>query len=404
MTPFRSPAFRYLWGSSVAFAGAQGMERVLTSWLALELGAGPLMIGVMFAIRMLPSLLFGLAAGTVADRGHRPRQLQAVGAGALILMAAFGLLIGGGGGQLWQVMLFGFIAGCVQVFDTPARQALVVDTAPEGAAMRALALNALAGRIATALGALVAGALIAQIGVPLSYLAVAASYGLVALFVAAIRVPRAAHSAADRPPFREAMWGSARLIIDSSHMRVLVIAGLICEVFAFSHMSAIPLFAQDVLAAGPEGLGTLSASLTAGGAVAVALLSLLPERVGRQPLLGATFLVYGVSIIALAGTRSLATASAALVITGCCAAAFDVLQQTLIQMAVPAEQRGRAVGVWVLSLGSAPLGHLEMGALMAAGGVPLALTLNGAVTVAAAVVLLIVAPRYRWARRQAPAG
>jgi hypothetical protein len=78
-----------------------------------------------------------------------------------------------------------------------------------------------------------------------------------------------------------------------------------------------------------------------------------------------------------------------------------VLQQTLIQMAVPADQRGRAVGVWVLSIGSAPLGHLEMGALMALGGVPLALTINGGITVAAAIALLALAPAYRLARRSA---
>ena len=79
---------------------------------------------------------------------------------------------------------------------------------------------------------------------------------------------------------------------------------------AFSHFSALPLFAQDVLAAGPEGLGTLNASLSAGGALAVMLLSLLPERVPRQPLLGAIFLVYGLSIMAWAGAESLVAAAA----------------------------------------------------------------------------------------------
>ena len=86
---------------------------------------------------------------------------------------------------------------------------------------------------------------------------------------------------------------------------------------------------------------------------------------------------------------------------GFCAGAFDLLQQTLIQMAVPNEQRGRAVGLWVLSLGSAPVGHLEMGMLIAALGVPIALLINGALTVAAAATLLVRAPVYRWARAQA---
>jgi MFS family permease len=90
-----------------------------------------------------------------------------------------------------------------------------------------------------------------------------------------------------------------------------------------------------------------------------------------------------------------------LVVTGICAGAFDVLQQTLIQMAVPAEQRGRAVGVWVLSLGSAPLGHLEMGAMVAAIGAPGALLINGAITTIAAAALLARMPGYRWWRARA---
>jgi hypothetical protein len=64
---------------------------------------------------------------------------------------------------------------------------------------------------------------------------------------------------------------------------------------------------------------------------------------------------------------------------------------------VPDEQRGRAVGVWVLGLGSAPVGHLEMGALAAALGVPAALLINGALTLVAAAMLLLRAPGYRWA-------
>jgi hypothetical protein len=76
--------------------------------------------------------------------------------------------------------------------------------------------------------------------------------------------------------------------------------------------------------------------------------------------------------------------------------------QTLIQMAVPDEQRGRAVGIWVLGLGSAPLGHLEMGMLVAALGAPIALLINGTLTVAASATLLVRAPGYRWTLRARP--
>ena len=402
MTPFRSPAFRRLWCSSLAAAGAQGMERTVTAWLVLETGGGAFAIGLIFAARMLPSLLFGLAAGTIADRADRPRLLLTVAGAALLLMATFGWLVGTGGIRVWEVVAFAFAAGCLQVFDTPARQALVLDTVPRDVAPRALAQNALAARLATALGALGAGVLIPLIGVAPCYLVVAVAYGLMAVLVVALRVPQEHRILVALPPFSRAFRDAARLIVDVPAVRTLIGAGIACEVFAFSHMSALPLFAQDVLATGAEGLGTLNAAAAIGGAIAVALLSLLPGGWRRQPLLGAIFLVYGLSILVLATTRDLAAAAAVLVVTGFCAGAFDLLQQTLIQTAVPDAQRGRAVGMWVLSLGSAPVGHLEMGMLVAALGAPIALLINGAVTVAAAATLLARAPGYRWIRWARP--
>lgn len=401
MSPFRSPAFVRLWSSGVAAMAAQGLERTATAWLALEAGGGPVAVGLIFAARMLPSLLFGLAAGTIADRADRPRQLLAVAGAALLLMAGFGWLVGAGGTRIWQVVAFAFAAGCVQVFDTPARQALVLDTVSRDAALRALALTALAARCATALGALGAGLLIPLAGVPGCLFAAAAAYGLAAAVVAPLRVAQEHRARGEPPPFRQAFRDAARLLLDNPALRMLVLAGVVCEVFAFSHLTAMPLFAQDVLAAGPAGLGALNAAASVGGALAVALLALLPDG-RREPLLAATFVVYGLAIMGLALTRSLAVAIVVLLLIGCCAAAFDVLQQTLIQMAVPDAQRGRAVGLWVLSIGSAPAGHLQMGALAAVLGVPGALVINGAVTVAAAATLLARAPAYRWARRARP--
>ncbi|MCX6046792.1 MAG: MFS transporter [Chloroflexi bacterium] len=397
MTPFQSPAFRRLWGSSLASAGAQGLERTATAWLALETGGGAFAIGLIFAARMLPSLLFGLTAGTIADRMDRRRQLIIVAGVALLLMVIFSWLIGTGGLRIWQVVAFSFAAGCLQVFDTPARQALVMDTVDREAGPRALALNALATRFAVAFGALGAGALIAWIGVAGCYWVVAGAYGLTAALVASLHVPQARRLLLAPPPFRQAFRDAARLVIDIPMVRILIIAGVACEIFAFSHMSALPLFAQNVLAAGAEGLGTLNAAAQVGGAIAVTLLSLLPSRGRQQPLLGAIFVFYGLSILALGATHNLLIATIILFIIGMCAGAFDLLQQTLIQLAVPDEQRGRAVGLWVLSVGSAPIGHLEMGLLIAALGAPLALLINGGLTLATAIILLARTPSYRWA-------
>ncbi len=370
------------------------MERTTTAWLALQAGGGAFAVGLVFAARSLPSLLFGLAAGTIADRTDRRRQLLMVAGASFSLMAALGWLVGAGTIRVWQVIAISFAAGCVQAFDTPARQALVLDTTPREIAPNAMALNALAARLFGALGAFGAGVLIPLIGVAHCYFVIAVAYGLVVAFITALRVPRGSRVPVVHPPFGRALRDAARLIT--------AIPEIVSEVFAFSYNSALPVVARDVLMAGPEGLGTLNAAASVGGTIALVLLSLLAGRVRREPLIGGIFVAYGASLIVLAATHDLRVAAAVLVVTGLCAGAFDVLQQTLIQMAVPEEQRGRAIGIWVLGVGSAPVGNLEMGALIAARGAPSALLINGALAIASAGMLLARSPSYRWRLRVRP--
>ncbi len=94
-------AVRWLWVSSLAASIGSGLERTATAWLALDTG-GAAAVGVVAAARMLPSLLLGLAAGTIADRVDRRAQVVAVGIASVPLMLATSWLVAGGV-QIWQV-------------------------------------------------------------------------------------------------------------------------------------------------------------------------------------------------------------------------------------------------------------------------------------------------------------
>src|SRR5207248_2799750 len=233
------------------------------------------------------------------------------------------------------------------------------------------------------------------------YVAVATAHAIAAALVAFVRPheSRMTRRLTPTPSFQRGLAEAVRMMFDVPAVRTLVLASIACEIFAFSFATAVPAFARDVLAAGAEGLGTLNAATSLGGAVAVVALSLVPGHVPRQPVLGIVFVLYGLSFLVLAQCREVPLAAAVLLVTGACAASFDLLQQTLIQLAVPEEQRARAVGVWVFGIGSAPLGHLEMGSLAAAFGAPVGLSINGCLVLVAAATLLVRAPTYRLALR-----
>jgi MFS family permease len=392
-----STAFRWLLASGVAAYFGLGMQFTATAWLALGSRGGGFTVGLVLAARMVPNLLFGLPAGTLADRGSRQRLLLLVRLGAIVPPILLAYLASLDTEDVWPLLVLSFATGCTSVFDTPTRQALVMDTTPREVAANAMALNATASRLATALGAVAAGVIIPAAGLPVCFVVVAVVFVITAVLglpvkVGTFRTLVPKHSTAS---FSQALGQGVRLVVHVAEVRTLTIAAVACEIFGFSYQTAVPVFARDVLGAGVEGLGKLNAATSFGGAAAVVLLSIIPGRVPRQPALGLAFVVFGASMILVAPTRSLDVAAAALLVTGACAASFDVLQQTLLQLAVPEEQRGRAVGVWVLGIGSAPVGNVEMGALVQTIGAPAALAINGALVVAAATWLLLAAPAFR---------
>ena len=155
----RSASFCWLLASSLVTFLGTGAQVTASAWLALDTAGGAFTVGLVLAARMLPNLLFGLAAGTLADRSNRTRLLT--GVRLLALPPALGLAwlstAQSESVSVWALVVLSFATGCATVFDVPARQALVLDTVPRDAAPNAMALNATASRLSIAVGALDSG-------------------------------------------------------------------------------------------------------------------------------------------------------------------------------------------------------------------------------------------------------
>src|SRR5262245_63246001 len=73
----------------------------------------------------------------------------------------------------------------------------------------------------------------------------------------------------------------------------------------------------------------------------------------------------------------------------------DLLAQSLMQLSVPAHLRGRAGGAWVVAIGLAPLGQLQIGALASLLGVSVALGMSGVALMALAAITASVYPHLK---------
>jgi hypothetical protein len=246
------------------------------------------------------------------------------------------------------------------------------------------------------LGSLGAGIVVARGGSGLAYLAVAACY----LAGAAALLP-ASTPARERPPPADSLWRSVfdfiALVRRDRALLVLMILTAAAEILGFSHQALLPSLARDVLHTGPEGLGALNAARSVGG-----ILGLLASMRGAVRGGGAIFLAVLVSFGATVAGLGLAPylvgfagVLVVLTIANGTGALADLLAQSLLQLAVPSHLRGRAGGAWVVAIGLAPLGQLQIGGLASLFGVSAALGSSGLALVALAGATALLVPRLR---------
>ena len=231
-------------------------------------------------------------------------------------------------------------------------------------------------------------------GTPVALLALAVAH--MAAFVWLLRLRAAGQASVSE---RVSIGQNLREYVDEMRSnRVLLLLVLVTasvEVFGFSFSTALPELAAARFHVGAEGLGMMHAARAVGGILA----SLVLAGMGGLQRRGMAYLVviyaFGASLLSLSVSGEFALALAALIVVAMLATASDVLTQSMIQLSVPNRLRGRAMGAWVFAIGSAPLGHLEMGALIVSLGVTGALVINGAALIGIGILATFAAPRLR---------
>jgi len=369
-------------------------EQVVLGWFILELTDSAVMVGVALGLRNLPLLLVGIPAGVVADRGDRVRLLRISGVAMAVVTAALGLLVAFRIAEVWPMLVLTFVTGCCRALHQTARQSYAHDIAGADGLVHALALVALTSRVGGLFGSLLIGFLIARHGSAVAYLAVAVGY----LASAAAMLPARANgrsSAADAGSVRADVFDFLTTIRRDRVLLHLMSLTALAEVLGFSHQALLPSLARDVLRVGPGGLGVMTAARQVGGLAGIALTSRLGAARSFGPLFLGALIAFGASLVALGFAPSFAVVLLILVGANALGAATDVLAQTLIQLAVPSGLRGRAGGAWVVSIGMAPLGQFQIGALASLFGVSAALGVNGLALMAVGAAAALLVPRLR---------
>lgn len=256
------------------------------------------------------------------------------------------------------------------------------------------ALNSAAHNLTRTLGPALAGLVIASAGAGYSYLLQAAMWGWAFLWT--MQIGGLGDRGGPRPDnmWRELLAGFAYVRAQPVILALLVIA-LIPTMLAQPYLAMVPVFARDILQAGPQGLGLLFACSGVGALVGTLSVAAMgdPSRKGTLMLLGLT--LFGTGLVLFAVSHWLLVSCLALALAGMCQSLYRALNVGLLQARAAEEMRGRVMSFYLLDRGAGPAGALLVGVLAELGGAPLAVSLTGGACALLAGSVMAFSPTLR---------
>lgn len=381
--------FRRFWICQLESMAAYQMLTVAIGWQMYDLTGSALSLGLVGLAQFIPQLALTLVVGQVADRFDRRRVVQicqAVECAVTASLAAGSLLH-----VTSQHALFAgaFMLGAARAFEMPTLQALLPRLVEPGQLPARLALTASARQAAFILGPALGGAVYLA-GAGFVYALCAALFALAA---AVIPGPAKPQEPKPREPVSlDSLLGGIRYVRAKQELLGAISLDLF-SVLLGGATALLPIFARDILGAGPIGLGVLRGAPGIGAlAMSVYLAhSPLGGRVGLKMF--AAVALFGAATIVFGFSRSFPLSVAALAVLGASDMVSVVIRQSLVQLETPDEMRGRVSAVNAVFIGTSnQLGEFESGVTAAWFGTAPSVVIGGLATLAVVAVWMRLFP------------
>lgn len=375
-------------------------------------------LGIVSAIGLIPVIPLGLWGGSIADRA--PRRTIILLAQAAMMLQAFILafLTWTGAVQIWHVYLMAVVLAAAQAIDLPARQAFIVDMVVDKDDLtNAIGLNSAIFNMARALGPALAGTVVAAVGEGPAFFVNGLSFLAVILSLVMMKqLPDRRRK--EVGPLAQHLAAGFRYVLD--HRAILVLTSLVA-ISAFLSMpynTLMPAVADEILKGSaapvvaflcdgehalmrcraPEALplGMLLTAVGVGAVIGALGVASLPADARRGRWLTAGNLVFPALLLAFAASRSFVLSLVLLAGIGLSFVAQNSLANTLIQLAVPDEVRGRVMSLYSLTFQvSMRAGGFQAGMVAEGFGPAFSIAVGAVISLAYGLFVAIRYPRLR---------
>jgi MFS family permease len=374
----------YLWylASVVAMTLGTQIQATVVAWQVYSLTRDPLSLGLVGLAEALPFIGAALYAGHIADRYDRKRlALLSIGVQTLSAAVLLGytlwpeVLAGGRAAPIYAVV---FVSGLARSFLQPARTAMSAEIVPRETYANAIAWRSSLWQFAAVMGPALGGVLYGFSGARAAYSteAVLCLAGLI-LYAQIHYTPRP--KAAQAGSIGENLTIGIRFLLTQPELLGAQLLDLFSVLFGGAP-ALLPIFASELLHAGPQGLGVLRAAPAAGAVLmSVVLAHRRLRRAGRTLFLCVA--AFGACWIVFALSRSFWLSLALLAVSGMVDQVSVVIRSTLLTLRTPEHLLGRVSAVNQIFIGSSnEIGSFESGVAARLLGAVNSVILGGLVT------------------------
>jgi MFS transporter, DHA1 family, staphyloferrin A biosynthesis exporter len=356
----RSRSFGIFAAGYLISQAGEWMTLVALNWAVLEFTGSALYLGLINACRMVPAFLLSVPAGVLADRSDRRKLLILLQAGTMLSTFCVGYLLAADS-PFWPLAVVVTLRSVLMAMIIPVRNALIPNLVPESQVASAVAVDSGVRNISRIVGPAIAGTLLAVMEVADVFWISACSIVavLLSLFVVHPESDRRAASNNMKADIQEAVV----YVKNSPVVQSLLILAVVPMVFAFPYTAMMPLFAEDLLQLGPEGLGVLLSVAAAGALVGSAWLSLGSETEGAGKWLVCSIIGFGLFLLLFMTAETLITAAVLMFLVGLASATYRTISRVTLQTRVPERLRGRILSIALMDRGLMPLGAILIGAV-----------------------------------------
>ena len=395
--------FRWLWVGSLGSSFAMNMQIIARGWLVYELTSSALDLAWVTLSFMLPSVIFSLYGGVLADRLPKRRVIawaQALNCVATLVMAT---IIFSGNVKFWDFIWFGFFNGTVLALSMPARQAFVPEIIPERLIFTAMALNTTGWNLSRIIGPAFAGLLIAWLaggdktstyGVGIVYVVIASLYLFSALTVLKVDRPGKTQRNRDGDSWSDMREG-LRYVLEHPPVFALIVLSILPFLFGMPLNTLLPAFNQDVLQGHADDLGYLISAMGGGAPIGSLLMATMGDMRNKGFWLIVSCMGWGLVTAAFGAFDAQGAALVLIAVIGLLSSWNMSLNRGMLQMQVEDHMRGRIMSIDMMSHGLMPLGVFPISLIAEYYGVGAALVTSGFALMAITLLVAIFLPSVR---------